>query len=58
MPLDKEVTVLNMNKSNVSKRAKSLGIYTIPIVATDGQLVEYCSGREVEEASLRAVGLD
>jgi hypothetical protein len=52
-----EVSILDMNDSNVAKRAKSLGIHAVPAVAIDGQLVECCSGRGIDEASLRAAGL-
>ena len=52
-----EVSILDMNDSNVAKRAKSLGIHAVPSVVINGQLIECCSGRGIDEASLRAAGL-
>ncbi|MDZ4142554.1 MAG: thioredoxin family protein [Methylotenera sp.] len=52
-----EVTTLDMNDSNVAKRAKSLGIHAVPSVVINGQLIECCSGRGIDEAALRAAGL-
>lgn len=52
-----EVTVLDMKDIEVVKRAKSLGIRSIPAVVIDGQLAGCCAGRGVDEASLRLAGL-
>ena len=52
-----EVAILDMNDSNVAKRAKSLGIHAVPSVVINGQLIECCSGRGIDEASLRTAGL-
>ena len=52
-----EVVVLDMNDPHVSERARSLGIRSVPAVAIDGELVECCAGRGVDEAALKAAGL-
>ena len=52
-----EVSVLNMNDSAVSKRAKDLGIRSVPAVVIDGKLADCCAGRGPDEATLRAAGL-
>lgn len=52
-----EVDVLNMEDAEVMKRAKALGIKSAPAVAIDGILADCCSGRGVDERSLRAAGL-
>jgi len=52
-----EVTVLDMKDINVAKRAKSLGIRSVPAVAIDGKLADCCAGRGVDEQVLRAAGL-
>ena len=52
-----EVTVLDMRDPAVERRAKDLGIRSVPAVVIDGQLAECCTGRGVNEATLRAAGL-
>lgn len=52
-----DVTVLDMNDIEVAKRAKALGVRSVPAVAIDGQLASCCAERGVDEASLRAAGL-
>jgi hypothetical protein len=52
-----EVTVHDMKNINVAKRAKSLGIRSVPSVVIDGRLADCCSGRGVDEQVLRAAGL-
>lgn len=52
-----DVTVLDMRDIEVVKRAKSLGIRSVPAVAIDGQLAGCCAGRGPDEASLRLAGL-
>ncbi len=52
-----EVSVLDMNDPQVGKRAKDLGIRSVPAVAVDGKLADCCAGRGPEEARLRAAGL-
>jgi glutaredoxin len=52
-----EVTVLDMNESAVAKRAKSLGVLSVPAVVIDGRLADCCAGRGPQEAALRAAGV-
>lgn len=52
-----DVTVLDMREPEVARRAKDLGIRSVPAVVIDGKLAECCSGRGVDEATLRAAGL-
>ena len=52
-----DVQVLDMHDVNVAKRAKALGIRSLPAVAINGQLADCCAGRGVDEQVLRAGGL-
>ena len=52
-----EVTVLDMNDPTVARRARSLGVRSVPAVAIDGQLADCCSGRGPDQASLRRAGI-
>lgn len=52
-----EVSVLDMNLAEVAKRAKDLGVRSVPAVAIDGKLADCCAGRGPNEATLRAAGL-
>lgn len=52
-----EVSVLDMENSEVAARAKSLGIRSVPAVVIGGALVSCCAGRGLDEAALRAAGL-
>jgi len=52
-----EVTVHDMKDINVARRAKSLGVRSVPSVVIDGKLADCCSGRGVDEQVLRAAGL-
>jgi glutaredoxin len=52
-----DVIVLDMHDGQVAKRAKALGIRSVPAVAIDGKLAECCSGRGIDEQLLRAAGL-
>lgn len=52
-----DVTVLDMKSINVVKRAKALGIRSIPAVAIDGKLADCCAGRGIDELKLRTAGL-
>ncbi len=54
---DCEVNVLDMNDSEVTKRAKRLGIQSVPAIVVDGKLADCCTGRGPDEASLKAAGL-
>ncbi len=52
-----EVTVLDMRQPDVARRAKSLGVRSVPAVVINGQLADCCAGRGPDEATLRAAGL-
>jgi glutaredoxin 3 len=52
-----EVNILDMSDPGVARRARSLGIRTLPAVVVDGKLADCCAGRGPDEATLRAAGL-
>jgi len=52
-----EVSVLDMNDPAVARRAKGLGIRSVPAVVVDGALADCCAGRGPDEATLRAAGV-
>ncbi len=52
-----EVRILDMNDAEVSKRAKKLGIRSVPSVVINGQLAECCAGRGPDEETLKAAGI-
>ena len=52
-----EVEVLNTQEKDIADRAKSYGIRSLPAVVIDGKLADCCSGRGVDETSLRAAGI-
>lgn len=52
-----EVSVLDMKQAGVAKRAKELGVRSVPAVVIDGKLAGCCAGRGPDEATLRATGL-
>lgn len=49
-----EVTVLSLNEASIASRARTLGVRSVPAVAIDGELLDCCAGRVVNEKSLRA----
>ncbi|TWJ33483.1 glutaredoxin family protein [Geobacter argillaceus] len=52
-----EVTILDMKDPEVAKRAKSLGVRSVPAVTIDGRLAACCAKGGPDEATLRAAGL-
>jgi len=52
-----DVVVLDMHDIEVAKRAKALGVRSVPAVAIDGKLAACCTDRGVNEQTLRAAGL-
>jgi glutaredoxin 3 len=52
-----ELTVLDMHDPEVARRARRLGVRSVPAVAIDGRLAACCAGRGPEESALRAAGL-
>lgn len=52
-----EVSVLDMNDKTVASRAAALGIRSVPAVAINGKLADCCTGRGVDETTLRDAGI-
>lgn len=52
-----DVTVLDMKNPEVAKRARALGVHSVPAVAVDGKLAGCCANRGPNEAALRATGI-
>ncbi len=52
-----EVTVLDMRDAAVARRARQLGVRSVPAVAIDGKLADCCAGRGPDAGTLRAAGL-
>ncbi len=52
-----EVTVLDMQRSEIADRARDLGIRSLPAVVIDGKLADCCAGRGLDEEVLMAAGL-
>jgi len=52
-----DVVVLDMHDREVARRAKALGVRSVPAVAIDGKLAECCTGGGIDEQVLRAAGL-
>jgi glutaredoxin len=54
---DCQISVLDMNDAVVAKRAKNLGIRSVPAIVVDGKLADCCTGRGPDGATLKAAGL-
>lgn len=52
-----EISVLDMNDTQVAKRAKSLGVRAVPAVAIEGKLADCCSGSGIDAQALKQAGL-
>jgi glutaredoxin 3 len=52
-----EVTGLDMHNPDIARRAKQLGIRTVPAVVMNGTLAACCTGSGPDEATLRAAGV-
>ncbi len=52
-----DVKVLDMHQQDVARRAKTLGIVSVPAVVIDGKLADCCAGRGLDVATLKAAGL-
>jgi len=52
-----EVSVLDMNDSSVSRRAKDLGIRSVPAIVINGKPADCCAGHGPDEPTLRSAGL-
>ena len=52
-----DVQILDMHDKKIAAKAKQYGVRSVPAVAIDGKLADCCTGRGVQEASLRAAGV-
>lgn len=52
-----EVSVLEMKDAAVARRARTLGIRSLPAVVIDDKLSNCCAGRGPDEQVLRAAGV-
>jgi len=52
-----EIIVCDMKDITIVRRAKSLGVRSVPAVVINGKLADCCSERGVDEQTLRAAGL-
>jgi glutaredoxin len=52
-----EIAVLDMHDIQVAKRAKSLGVRTVPAVVIDGKPADCCSGSGIDTQVLKQAGL-
>lgn len=52
-----EIIVLSMSDPETARRAKELGIRTVPAVVVDGKLASCCANHGPDEAALRAAGV-
>ena len=50
------VEVLDMSDTEVARRARSMGIGSVPAVVVDGKLLDCCAGG-VDKAALQAAGV-
>ncbi len=52
-----DIQVLDMQQDDVATRAKEYGIQSVPAVVIDGKLSDCCTGRGIDEATLKANGV-
>jgi hypothetical protein len=52
-----DISVLDMKDPTIADRARKLGIGSVPAVAIDGKLAECCTGRGIDEATLKKAGI-
>lgn len=52
-----DVSVLDMNKPEIAKRAGALGVRSVPAVVVDGQLAGCCQERGPSRDELKAAGI-
>jgi hypothetical protein len=52
-----EIAVLDTREPAIARRARSLGIRSLPAVLIDGKLATCCAGRGPDERTLREQGL-
>jgi len=52
-----DVTVFKIQEPLALKRAKELGVKSVPAIAVNGKLVGCCAGQGIDEKALRDAGL-
>lgn len=52
-----EVIVYDMKEMQVARRAKDMGIRSVPAVVIDGTLAPCCAGRGIDLGILKSAGL-
>ena len=52
-----DVSVLDMKQADAARRAKDLGVRSVPAVAVDGTLASCCAGRGPTVDALEAAGV-
>ena len=52
-----EILILDMHDEQVSSRAITLGVKSVPAVAIDGKLADCCASRGVDLSVLKAQGI-
>jgi hypothetical protein len=51
------IQVLDMKDEAVARRARELGIRSVPAVVVNGKIADCCAGRGLDEATLREAGI-
>ncbi len=54
----REVIVREMQDPVVARRARELGIHSVPAVVIDGRLADCCAGPGLDAEALRAAGIE
>lgn len=52
-----DIAVLDMHDPQVAKRAKSLGVRSVPAVVVNDTLASCCAGRGPDAATLQSMGI-
>ncbi|GBE15859.1 MAG TPA: thioredoxin family protein [Proteobacteria bacterium] len=52
-----DVSILDMNEPEIAKRARVLGVRSVPAIIVDGQLAGCCTGRGPSRDELKAAGI-
>jgi len=52
-----KVEILDMQKPDVSRKARQYGVRSVPAVAVNGKLADCCAGRGPDEKQLLAAGI-
>jgi glutaredoxin len=52
-----DISVLDMHEPEVAKRARALGVRSVPAVVVDGHLAACCQGRGPSRDELKAAGI-